>query len=405
MIQLTGFTKSAAKTDIEHANKALKVLLNRQDLGFFRPLENDQLWQQTLSHGKSLRDKYRHLVVVGTGGSALGARAIISALGTNDVSVSFLDNVDGMAVSRLFSSIEQLASVHWLFVSKSGGTLETLALLDLIAQRLASQGLRLHDHSTVISENIENPLANWATKYGVVKIEMPRNVGGRYSVLTPVGMLPAAFAGHDILEFRKGAVWVLADAQELVVQLTAQSMASFARREWISVFWIYSSLLSECGRWIQQLWAESLAKSKDRKGGHGPQVSVPLPLIGSVDQHSVLQQLSEGVEKKFVWFIRLAEAETFGAAMQPGHFTERTQLAGQPIGLLLQAFAESTKQALNETGVESLTLVVKKLDEKSLGSFFMLLMLVVASLGEVLEVNAFDQPGVELGKRLVAKYL
>lgn len=404
MIKLINTTEKVSADALERARQGLRRLMAREDLGFFKVTGRDEIWSSSLRRAEQIRGKYDELVAVGIGGSSLGPKSLVAALESRAMNVHFLENVDGMAFERLMNGFKDLGRVHWLFISKSGGTLETLTLLDFVDQHVRKRGLVLEERSTVITEKTDNPLALWAEEKGVPSLVLDKDIGGRFSVLTPVGMLPAACAGQNVSAYREGARWALQN-DDLVVQLTAQACESFRRQEWITAFWVYSSLFAEGGRWIQQLWAESLAKAVDRKGNPGPPVSVPLPLIGSVDQHSVLQQLSEGREKKFIWFIRCEEAETSGVRLAEGHFTQKTKMAGKPLGRLLGAFAGSTQQALRETGSPSLTLSLERLGEKELGAFLMTMMLVVGALGEVLDINAFDQPGVELGKKLVANYL
>ena len=248
----------------------------------------------------------------------------------------------------------------------------------------------------------------WARKEGVPSLEIPKDVGGRFSVLTPVGILPAAFYGLDVSALREGAAWAL-NQDDLIAQLTAQSLLSFKRDEWVTLFWAYADGLRDFGLWTQQLWAESLGKAKNRKGGEAPRASTPIPAIGSSDQHSILQQVMEGARDKFLWFLRVEASETNstegGVTLERNLFDCQALMNGKTMGDLFGAMASATQSALEKQGVQSLTLTTQELNERSIGALFMILELVIGALGEALDINAFDQPGVEAGKILARKIL
>jgi glucose-6-phosphate isomerase len=187
--------------------------------------------------------------------------------------------------------------------------------------------------------------------------------------------------------------------------LTAQSLKSFEREEWITLFWVYCNRLFTWGLWVQQLWAESLAKKKNRQGQEAPRASTPIALVGANDQHSVLQQVAEGARDKFIWFMRVRESETAGPVLKKSQFANQTYLEGKSLGALLSAESQATMKALQQNQVQSLCLEVDRLDEATMGALFMILELVVGALGEAFDINAFDQPGVELGKRLALEIL
>jgi glucose-6-phosphate isomerase len=217
-------------------------------------------------------------------------------------------------------------------------------------------------------------------------------------------MFLAAFAGVDIGEIRRGAQWALQQST-LVSELAAHSLSSFENSEWITAFWVYCNRLYSWGLWTQQLWAESLAKKINRSGGSAPRVSTPIPLIGANDQHSVLQQLAEGAKDKFVWFLRVKDSETYGPVLKQSLFSHQNYLVGKPLGVLLGAEAQATSQALENHGVHSISLLCEALSPATIGALFMTMELVVGTIGEVYDINAFDQPGVELGKRLALDIL
>lgn len=402
MLKITQAHHQLQPAIVDKSQEALKIFLQRKDIGFPYLVERINLWQQSHKLGKQLAEKYKKMVIVGSGGSSLGTRVIGEVFHAKNL--FFLDNVDALEFETLIEELGDLKEVVWAFVSKSGTTIETLCAHEFLNQIYQDEMLELSDYSIVISENKDNTLTKWAKAHDVPTAEIPVDVGGRFSVLTPVGMVPAAFLGLDLEKFRLGAAEALHETA-LVTQMIAQSMQSFERNEWITLLWTYNSRMRTFGGWFQQLWAESLAKSKDRTAKVAPRASTPVTAIGACDQHSILQQVMEGAKDKFVIFQRIEESETGSLRLRRTHFTETSSLAERTMGELLKAEAVSTQEALSQNGISTMTLLTKVLDEKSLGFLFMFWQLVVAGLGESLNIDAFDQPGVELGKRLAKEKL
>ncbi|MEK7355263.1 MAG: glucose-6-phosphate isomerase, partial [Bdellovibrionota bacterium] len=390
------------------ARKSLAQVKSRQEIGFLQLTDRAQLWSSSEQRAREVRKSAHTLAVLGMGGSSLGGRAVINALKNFKATheVEFVDNVDSDRFWKWLKGRKDLGDIHWVIVSKSGNTIETLTMAELVDQHLVRSGFKkLAAVSTIVSETKDNPLTRWAKKEGVPQLEIPVDVGGRFSVLTPVGLLPAAFYGLDLAALREGAAWALAQ-DELVSRLVAQSLMSFAREEWISLFWAYSDGLRDFGAWTQQLWAESLGKAKGRDGKKAPRASTPMPAIGSSDQHSILQQVMEGARDKFIWFLRVNQSEDGeGPVIEKNLFDGQELMLEKTMGRLFGAMAAATRDALAHEGVQSLTLTADRLEEKELGALFMLLELVVGALGEAHAIDAFDQPGVELGKKLARQNL
>lgn len=384
------------------SREAYQALLARQDVGFTRLGARENLVQAADSRAREVARNWTHLVVIGMGGSSLGTRALLGAVPrpAGRGQVSFLDNIDSDRFWTWLKSRHDLASIHWVLTSKSGNTVEVLALADLIDQHLRQAGhRRLGVVSTVISELKESPLTNWARKENVPVLEVPADVGGRFSVLTAVGMFPAAYAGLRLDRMVEGANWALAQ-QELVVEMSARALGSFLREEWVTMLWSYADNLREFGLWWQQLWAESLAKKTNLQGGPAPRVSTPVPGIGTCDQHSILQQIVEGAPDKFMWFQRVRKCEDSGVKLERTLFEGQEFLVGKGLGDLFQAEADATEQAVREANIHTASLIGSELDERSMAALFMLWQLTIATMSEVLGVNAFNQPGVERGKQL-----
>ncbi len=406
MIFLTHSTYQPTEKELSYAKTLLEKVLAREDLGFHQLPQRMHLWQTAKSRGQELRSKFQRMVILGIGGSSMGTKAIAESLTKKEDShhLEFIDNIDSYFFWNKIKAFSDLDKTHFVLVSKSGNTVETLSTANFIDQYLKEKGLSLAKQATVISEPRENILTKWAKQNQVPMLEIPIDVGGRYSVLTPVGLLPAAFLGLDLEQMRQGALWGVQD-RDLSAVLISQTIASFTREEWITCFWSYCDSLNSFGLWIQQLWSESLAKKLTRDNKQAPRVSTPIPLIGSRDQHSVLQQIAEGSRDKHIWFLRVSEAEDFGPNLQNDIFASHLGFEGKNLGRVLAALAQSTAQGLQQMGVHSLSLRLGQIREKELAALFMLFQVIVGALGEHLNINAFDQPGVELGKRLAKQIL
>lgn len=379
---------------------ALDKVLARTDLGFHQIPGRDVLWSEIETVAQKLRDQADELVVVGIGGSSLGPRALYEVLGqssSGDKKLHFCDNVDATEFEDMFKQFKDWSRVAWVFVSKSGSTIETLVSADFIYQKYQSRNLT--PLSLIVSEKKANPLEQWAKKNQLIHLEIPLDVGGRYSVLTAVGMLPLQFLGYSAREFRQGAQKILME-KKLIADMIAQVVQSFEREEWISFFWFYGSRYQNFGRWLQQLWAESLAKTEARSGGPAKRVSTPMWAIGSSDQHSLLQQVMDGAKDKFVIFQRIKSIENAGDKLKATQFSGQDFFIGHTMGQLIKAQAQGTCQALNEHKISTAILEVQDGSPECLGAQLLFWQLVVAGVAEILDINAFDQPGVELGKRL-----
>ncbi len=382
------------------ATRALDVVMSSSALGFTKLPFRESLLAAIDYRAREIVRSSTHMVVLGMGGSSLGGRALLSAVpkAPGRGTVTFIDNIDSDRFWAWLKAQNDLSTIHWVIVSKSGNTMETLAMADLVDQHLRLTGhRRLGSVATIVSEIKDSPLTAWARKESVPVLEIPLDVGGRFSVLSAVGLLPAVFSGLRLDRMMMGAKSALED-RELVIGLTAQALMSFQREEWITMLWSYADGLREFGLWWQQLWAESLAKKVGRNGAAAQRASTPIAAQGANDQHSLLQQVMEGARDKFLVFQRVNASEESGPKIEKSLFRGQDFMNGHGIGDLLRIECESTIEAVRRSGVKTVTLTLPVLDEATMSSLFMLWELVVASLGEIMDINAFDQPGVELGK-------
>lgn len=385
------------QTYLIRASHALETVLKNQSLGFHQITNRQELWDSCQDLAMKWKDKYDQVAVIGIGGSSLGPQVIKDCFHSD--SLLFFENVDPQQFQYLLKKIKSPKRTAWICSSKSGSTIETLCIIEALKAEIQDWGSMV----AVVSENKSNPLTDWARSQDYPVLEIPLDIGGRFSVLTPVGMLPAVLLGLNLSQFQAGAKVALKQ-KELIEHSCAQMLASFERQEWITVFWFYTSSGVSMGRWVQQLWAESLGKKESRDSTLASRSSTPILAMGSVDQHSTLQQMMDGEKDKYFWFFRFQDLET-QYSLNPKIFPKLDILKKKTMGDLLSAQATATEKALNETGAHSAQIRFKNLDEFSLGQFFMMMQLLVATLAEALNLNAFDQPGVERGKILTLDVL
>ncbi len=370
---------------------------------FAQILTDPSIWATAREFGHKARVSYQHMVIIGSGGSSIGTQVIYDSCKFKvDASkkLHFLDNVDPHQTAEVFGQID-VKKTLFLTVSKSGKTMETLSSLSACIDLLKKNQLIPKDHIWVVTDPNNNPLGRWASENSLTTLAIPE-IGGRFSVLTAVGLVPAVFLGLDLAHFEKGA---RAFDKDFVLQFSEQALKSFERQEWITFFWCYSWRLKSLGLWLNQLWAESLAKSADRKNKAPSRVSSPFWALGTQDQHSLLQQVMEGTKDKFVVFIRLLEAEQSPLFSVQHAMTPMEYLNGKAIGKVLAAEAQATEQALVQNQISTARIEIQTFDEATLATLFMNFQWVIALLAEHLNLNAYDQPGVELGKNIARELL
>tara|TARA_R110000868_G_scaffold262401_1_gene521003 strand:- start:174782 stop:176056 length:1275 start_codon:yes stop_codon:yes gene_type:complete len=348
---------------------------------------------------------FKHAVFLGVGGSSLGAQTLVSFMGKfakHTIELYFLDNVDPFTVDQLIEQLP-LEDTVVIPVSKSGGTIETLSQTMLFAEAFAVKNLPLSIHMLGITENKDNALRQFLTEYEVPILNHAEDIGGRFTVLTLVGMLPAILAGVDATAVREGAAEVLQDFYNDPINAVPTLGAAFAIRTGemgrpIHYMMPYSDRLNKLSDWYVQLWGESIGKE-----GKG---TTPVPALGSTDQHSALQLLMEGPLDKVVTII-LPDCSNEGRMVNSvyAQLVDQPYLEGLTLGKLLYNQAHGTADALNANGVPVRMFYTQQLNEKVLGALLMHFMLETAVAGILLDVNTWDQPGVEEGKKRTMAYL
>ncbi len=355
--------------------------------------------------------KFEHVVVMGMGGSSLSGKTLVALKDQGFGPVRgrpklwFMDNVDPATYAELLSRLP-LERTGFIPISKSGGTPETLAQLFAILNALEAKvgKEKVGQHVIAITEQTDNPLRRLAGKLGATILDHDPKVGGRYSALSLVGMLPAMIAGLDVEAVRQGAASVLDpvlkanDTQGMAPALGAAVTVGLAREQDINIAFLmpYVDRLNTFAYWYRQIWAESLGKD-----GMG---TTPAVALGTVDQHSQVQLYLGGpVDKLFTFLIQDTKGQGF--RMSSGGDKALDYLNGNTMGDLLQAEADATVATTVKAGRPTRTIRVKEVDERTLGALMMHFMLETIFAAHLWKIDAFDQPRVEDAKVLTREYL
>lgn len=412
--RLAGDLAQAFKNAYEHVEAGR----GRGEMGFF----DLPYAEQTLARTQELADGYgqwfENLVVLGIGGSGLGARTLRDALlgplwneKSSEKREHFprlyvVDNIDPTAVRDLLGRLD-LRRTLFNVVSKSGSTAETMAVY-LVVEALLIEAVgaeKARGHFLFTTDPHDGPLRQIAEAEEIPSLPVPANVGGRFSVLSPVGLLPAAVAGIDVSAILRGAREMEERCRTSDLAVNPAGMLAVllhtADTELgapIQVMMPYANRLRSFTLWFQQLWAESLGKVRADGTSVGP---TPLPAIGATDQHAQVQLFMEGPLDKVVVFISVERSgESVDIPTHRESFEGLGYLGGHSLHELLDAERRATGEALRLRGIPSLTITLGKLSAESLGSLIMLWQIATVYAGALYGIDPLGQPGVELGKQL-----
>jgi glucose-6-phosphate isomerase len=407
------FSKSLQMFDrlplFEKAHKALTAKFENQTLGFFDWPERMSAQElSTLQEiSKDLRARYEGVLVCGIGGSHLGAASVLEALRSekeeSEFPIFWLNNVDRWAIERAKSFVTR-RKVATLIISKSGNTTETLSGFFHLSRFLDPKG------TVLITDPSSGELRRWVNAHGYLNLPVPPNIGGRFSVLTSVGLLPMALGGIDILALLDGAKQLrqhLAPLNLLDNPAYQYAMASYGwdKKENHSIHYLmpYLSQLKLLTDWFVQLWAESLGKKNAEGGAVGPTF---VGALGTRDQHSLLQLFQEGPKNKLIGFIDLKEIpQNLKVGNPPVPSPQFEYLCQHSFEEINSKALQATAKSLNSAGTPTYQIVFEELTCRTLGAFLLFQELACAISGEFYEVNAFNQPGVEEAKRLLRESL
>ena len=348
------------------------------------------------------------MVVLGIGGSALGNRALYSALRTErslQRKLLVYDNVDPVFLHEILAQIN-LDTTLFNVITKSGTTAETMAGYLILTELIRARYPQDYRRRLIITTDREKgSLRQVIRDEGYSSFVVPDNVGGRFSVLTDVGLVSSAFTGMDIAELLRGAGAMRDRCAQLDVfgnpaYLNGLLHYLYMREgKNISVMMPYSNSLYDLADWYRQLWAESLGKRHDLKGREICVGQTPVKALGTTDQHSQVQLYTEGPHDKVFTFLTVENfRHDFVIPNLHPDRGEVNYLGGRKLSELLNAERLATEIALTKAHRPNANLVFPQLDEFHLGEFIMLYEIQTVFTGKLLHINPLDQPGVEAGK-------
>ena len=379
-----------------------------QEQGFVNLPYNTEVIEEINTKITRFQDTFETIVVLGIGGSMLGVQTIIDALyhpAINPrINVICLDNIDPFVIENTARNLD-FENTIFLVQTKSGGTPETMAQFFYFAELAQSLDYKIEDKFIFVTDPEVGYLRQLANENpNITCLSIGSNVGGRFSVLTPMGLLISQLLGLDTIAMLGGARDILENQKELCVQLADIQFKMDKKGLNQNVLMPYSSRLATVAKWYIQLLSESIGKEFNLKGDKVNVGITPIPAVGATDQHSQAQLFKDGPNNKLVILIKVEDhqAQPVIGSDLPLKFN---YLDGKTFGQLIDAELVGTMQSLTESGKPSMLITIPKVDEYNLGSLFMMFELSVAYIGEMLEINAFDQPGVERAKILAEKIL
>jgi glucose-6-phosphate isomerase len=375
-----------------------RIKVEREKVGYYNLPYQDTT--EIKDYAQSITKK--HIIVLGIGGSSLGARAIYEFLlpsNQYDKELLFLETVDPLKINHCLKKVD-LNDAHFLIISKSGNTIETISIFKYLNSLVEIN----NSNCTIISE-ADSDLTKFANNNNIKVFDLDENVGGRFSVFSVVGLVPLAMVGVDIDNLFNGckrvadSFFAKEDYYKTIIR-KARFLVENKSRFNINVVFSYSSLLESFNKWYVQLWAESLGKV-NVNGTR--QALTPIGLVGPVDQHSFLQMIMDGVRDKTVTFIKIDDLKD-GTIIPKDASNKFDDLAwgcaeGVSFNDLLNMQADATIQSVQEQDDIPCDVVsIRTVDEYNIAKIMFSYQLLVSCIGAFLQINTYDQPGVEYGK-------
>ena len=403
------FEQELHEDDIAGVYDAVTAELDSGDVGYYElPLINEIDSIKAYSRELEL-DKIKNIAVLGIGGSSLGTKAIDELLkhtpSRNEKKVIYFENVDPNEIVENFKGLVYDETL-FIVISKSGGTVETTSHLKFILHtfdiELESEAFK---NQFVFITDKNSPLDKFGEDMGVKRFYIPSNVGGRFSVFSPVGLLPLHLLGYDIAKLLEGANTLRASFFAKKEDTLCKKALFYAanKEEYVTnVLFSYASAFRYFNDWYVQLWGESLGKVDI----DGSRVGLtPIGIIGSVDQHSFLQLIIEGPMDKSVTMIKVKD---FGSDIKVPdislpYLDKVNFINNHSFQDLINAQCDATMESIVDQNVPVDMIEIEKLDESSVGYMIFYYELLTSMVGSLLHVNTYDQPGVELGKVILKK--
>ena len=361
--------------------------------------------------------RFDNVLVLGTGGSALGGLALSHALlkpywnllskeqRDDFPRIFFLDNIDPDEITALLGILD-LKKTLVNVITKSGSTAETMAQFMIIKEKLEAElGDDYRKHVVATTDKETGILRQLANEEGYKTFVVPDDVGGRFSVFSAVGLVPLALVGIDIDEIIRGIKIMDLNLKntDIFHNIAAQNalihyLMDIQKNKYISVMMPYSSRLKYVADWYVQLWAESLGKEYDRQGNKINNRPTPIKALGATDQHSQIQLYNEGKNDKIITFIRVDKFDNELKIPNVFEFTGLNYLAGKSINQLMNAEADSTKVTLCDYNRPNVTIHLPEINEYYLAQLLYMLEMQTAVIGELYNIDAYNQPVAEEAK-------
>ncbi len=347
----------------------------------------------------------KHIVVVGIGGSSLGAKAIYEFLDSSrnfSKKLHFLETTDPLSINKTLRNIP-LEDSHFCIISKSGDTIETIANF----KYLLSLCVIDHTNSTVITQQ-HTALHRYAATNDTKTFFIDGNIGGRFSVFSVVGLVPLAMVGVDIDQLQVGSAKVIDgffDKKRDEIVSKARFLVENKNRFNINVLFSYSSGLESFNKWYVQLWGESLGKLNINGTRQG---LTPVGLVGPIDQHSFLQLIMDGTRDKTVTFVKVDDPkdDTTIPDTSLKHLSSADILNGISFAKLINTQADATIKAVQDkSDIPCDVITITTVDEYNIAKLMTTFMLLVSCIGKFVQIDTYDQPGVESGKKILKKML
>ncbi len=384
--------------NIESLNNDIKKIC--LELPALNIVKDENLLNYTIKQTEKFKRNKKYFVVFGTGGSNLGARALINTLIEQPKNILFFDNIDPLFFQNKIINLD-LNTTGFIIISKSGTTPETLSQFGSminIAREKNNLDI-LFKNSLVVTEFKNSPLFNIAKKNNCILLEHKKDIGGRYSIFSNVGMIPAILAGLDVKKIHLGALKAIEKNNFLDAFKFAQIFKFSTRDNYLSnVMMTYSDGLTYFGKWYLQLWAESIGK-KNRG-------ITALHAIGTTDQHSQLQLYLDGPKDKFFTFIK---SNYYKKGLKIDAETMKDEsvnyLINKTMGDLMHAEQDATIGTFKLNNFKYREILLNEINEEAMGTLMAISMIETIAACIYFKVDPFDQPAVEQGKILTKKYL
>jgi glucose-6-phosphate isomerase len=383
---------------LEKARKAVKDIKSKmQTDGDYDALSiayKDSDLREIIDFSDFINKNFKKVLVFGIGGSSLGAKTLLSLKHQDKVQI--LENIDSHSVEFVFSNLD-LENTAFLTISKSGKTIEcisqTLILLKIVEDKLGRDAIC--KHFFFLTENKDSPLTQLSKEFGIKTLEHHKTIGGRFSYLSNVGLIPACIAGLDIKEIRRGAAdtldYIFENEDNFISDICAKQSELYSGGVVASVVMSYIERLEKLTEWYRQLWAESLGKC-----GYG---TIPVDAIGTIDQHSQLQLYMDGPKNLFFTFITKEKDES-ALKIRKSYNREFDYLLNMSLDDIMNIEAISTIEVLNKRNLPIRVFKIEKLNERCLSQLMMQYMLETIIIGKINGVNPFGQSSVEERKKL-----